>query len=34
MEERIVELSGIGPLTSSLQIQDTALDGEIPDDTE
>jgi hypothetical protein len=30
----MVELSGIEPLTSSLQIQDATVDREIPDDTE
>ncbi len=30
----LVELSGIEPLTSSLRIQGTTSDGEMPDDTE
>ena len=30
----LVELSGIEPLTSSLRIQGTTLDGETPDDAE
>jgi hypothetical protein len=32
--DSLVELSGIEPLTSSLRIQRTTIDGEIPDDTE
>jgi hypothetical protein len=30
---KLVELSGIEPLTSSLRIQDMASDGETPDGT-